>query len=255
MKIEVLYPEIANLFGDHFQMNFLAQSMPDAVFYRTSLHEMPRFMTEDVNMIYMGPTTEDGLEMIIEKLMPCKERLKELIEKDVVMLMTGNAFEVFGRQIEIAEGIPGGPSSVKEEGRVIECLGLFDYHSVRRMMHRYNTLFLGSYETEEKKLIDVVGFKAEFSYTYGDNSEHYCFKGERGFGIHPDTMLEGFRYHNFFGTYLNGPLLINNPLFAKDLLKKAGAGDVKLAFEKQAMDAYEAKLKQFKDPKIEYVEE
>ena len=41
----------------------------------------------------------------------------------------------------------------------------------------------------------------------------------------------------------------------EDLLKKAGAGDVKLAFEKQAMDAYEAKLKQFKDPKIEYVEE
>ena len=251
MKIEVLYPEIANLFGDHFQMNFLSQSLPEAVFYRTSLHDTPKFMTEDIDFIYMGPTTEEGLELIIEKLLPCRERLKELIEKDVVLLMTGNAFEIFGQYIEIAEDIPGGT----QEGRRIECLGLFDYHSVRKMMHRYNTLFWGTYRTEEGREIDVVGFKAEFSYSYGDNSEHYCFAGKRGFGIHPDTMLEGFRYHNFFGTYLNGPLLINNPLLTKDLLKKAGAGNVTLAFEKQAMDAFEAKLRQFKDPKIEYVED
>ena len=251
MKIEVLYPEIANLYGDHFQMEYLRQSLPEAVFYKTSLNSEPRFVTEDVDFLYMGPTTEEGIELIVKRLMPHKERLKELVEKGKVFLMTGNAFEIFGKEIEIAEDIPGG----KDQGRIIPCLGLFDYRSVRKMMHRYNTLYWGELTTEEGSTMDIIGFKAEFSYTYGDNSKNYAFKGHRGFGIHPDTQLEGFRFRNFFGTYLIGPILINNPMFAKYLLKLAGAGDVTLAFEKQAMDAYQAKLKQFKDPAIEYVEE
>ena len=61
MKIEVFYPDIANLYGDHFQMEFLRQSLPEAVFYRTSLNERPHFADEDVDFIYMGPTTEEGI--------------------------------------------------------------------------------------------------------------------------------------------------------------------------------------------------
>ena len=39
-----------------------------------------------------------------------------------------------------------------------------------------------------------------------------------------------------------------NPPFTKWLLKEIGAGDVDLAFEKEAMEAYEARVKEYSDP-------
>ena len=50
------------------------------------------------------------------------------------------------------------------------------------------------------------------------------------------------------GTYVIGPLLILNPPFTKRLLRDMGAGDVTLAFEKEAMEAYEARVKEYSDP-------
>ena len=61
-------------------------------------------------------------------------------------------------------------------------------------------------------------------------------------------MGEGIRKNNFMGTYVIGPLLVLNPPFTKWLLKGIGAGDVKLAFEKEAMEAYEARVKEYSDP-------
>ena len=54
--------------------------------------------------------------------------------------------------------------------------------------------------------------------------------------------------NNFMGTYVIGPLLILNPPFTKRLLRDMGAGDVTLAFEKEAMEAYEARVKEYSDP-------
>ena len=61
-------------------------------------------------------------------------------------------------------------------------------------------------------------------------------------------MGEVVRKNNFMGTYVIGPLLVLNPPFAKWLLKEIGAGDVNLAFEKEAMEAYETRVKEYSDP-------
>ena len=95
MKIEVLFPEFCNLFGDLGNIKYLKQCLPEAEFIETKFDEEPRFVKEDVNLIYMGPTTEAMQEKVIKKLSPYKKRIEELIKKNVTFLMVGNAVEVF----------------------------------------------------------------------------------------------------------------------------------------------------------------
>ena len=54
--------------------------------YETTLNETPHFIEEDIDLIYLGSSTEKNQEIIISKLLPYKDRLKELIDKNKVIL-------------------------------------------------------------------------------------------------------------------------------------------------------------------------
>ena len=228
MKIEILFPEFCNLFGDMYNMKYLKMCLPDAEFIETALEEIPRFANEDVNLIYLGPMTENTQEKVIEKLLPYKGRIEELIEKNVVFLFTGNAIEVLGKYIE------------NEDGSKVEGIGIFDVYSKRDMMHRHNSYLIGKFEG-----IEIVGFKSQFTMMYGDNSDSYFIEVEKGVGINKESKFEGLRKKNFIGTYILGPLLILNPLFTKKVLEMMGT-DSKVALEDDVMAAYEARLKELR---------
>lgn len=228
MKIEILFPEFCNLFGDMFNMKYLKMCLPNAEFIETALDERPRFVDEDVNLIYLGPMTEKTQEKVIARLGKYKDRIEELIEKNVVFLFIGNAIEVLGKYIE------------NEDGSKIEGVGIFDVYSKRDMMHRHNSYFIGKYED-----IEVVGFKSQFTMLYGDNSANYFLDVEKGIGINKESKLEGIKKNNFMGTYIIGPLLILNPLLTKKIMKMLGA-DEKIALEEDTMAAYEERLKELK---------
>ena len=51
IKIEILFPEFCNLFGDMYNMKYLKMCLPDAEFTETALDETPKFVNEDVNLI------------------------------------------------------------------------------------------------------------------------------------------------------------------------------------------------------------
>lgn len=230
VKIEILFPEFCNLFGDMFNMKYLKMCLPDAEFVETALDETPKFAQEDVNMIYLGPMTEKTQKKVINKLLPYKNRIEELIEKYTVFLFTGNALEVLGDYIE------------NEDGSKINGLGIFPVHSKRDMMHRHNSYFIGEFED-----IKIVGFKSQFTMMYGDNSENYFAKVEKGIGLNKESKLEGIKKNNFIGTYIIGPILILNPLFTKKILKMLEVeleADTKIALEDDTMAAYEARLKE-----------
>lgn len=233
MKIEVLFPEVCNLFGDMFNMKYLKMCLPDAEFIETALDDEPTFVKEDVNLIYLGPMTENTQEKVITRLFPYKTRIEELIEKNVVFLFTGNALEILGKYIE------------NEDGSKIEAIGIFDVYSKRDMMHRHNSYLVGNYED-----IEIVGFKSQFTMMYGNNSESYFVEVEKGIGLNKESKLEGIQKNNFIGTYILGPLLILNPLFTEKLISKMGA-DANIALEKETMAAYDTRLKELKKLPIE----
>ena len=228
MRIEILFPEFCNLFGDMYNMKYLKMCLPDAEFIETALDEVPTFVEEDVNLIYLGPMTENTQEKVINRLLPYKQRIEELIDKNVVFLFTGNAVEVLGKYIE------------NEDGTKIDGLGIFDVYSKRDMMHRHNSYLIGKYED-----IEMVGFKSQFTMMYGNNSDSYFIEVEKGIGINKDSKLERIKKNNFIGTYIIGPILILNPLFTKKLIEMMGEKP-KIALETDTMAAYEARLKELR---------
>lgn len=230
MKIEILFPAFANLFGEKVSLQYLSQCLPEAELIYTELTDTPFFVSGDVDMIFIGSMTELQQELVIEKLLPYKERINELIENGTVFLAVGNSLEVFCSRIEDGE-------------RTIPALGIFNYYAKRDMDHRYNSLILGEMEG-----FKTVGFKSQFSHLYGDNENEYLYKVIRGDGIHPGSNLEGIHRNNFMGTYTLGPFLLLNPDFIKYLFSLLGCPDTPLKFEESIRKAYEIRLKEFEDP-------
>lgn len=228
LKIEVLFPEFCNLYGDISNIKYLKKCLPNAKFYETAFDEELIFTKEKVNFIYLGPMTEKMQEKVINKLKPYKERIKELIDENVVFLVTGNAIEIFGKYIE------------NEDGTKIDALDIFDIYAKRDMLHRHNSIFIGNWEN-----IKVVGFKSQFTFAYGNNENDYFAKVEKGIGLNKESKLEGIQKNNFIGTYLLGPILILNPMFTKKIIEKMGIEDVKVAFEEDTIAAYNQRLSEF----------
>lgn len=229
LKIEVLFPEFCNLYGDISNMKYLKKCLPKANFYETSFDEEPTFVKEKVDFIYLGPMTEKMQEKVIKKLQPYKERIIELIEEDVIFLITGNAIEIFGKYIE------------NEDKSKIEALDIFDIYAKRDMLHRHNSIFIGKWED-----IEIVGFKSQFTFSYGDNKENYFAEVEKGNGLNKEINLEGIQKNNFISTYLLGPILILNPYFTKKLIQKMGIEEPNLAFEEDVISAYNQRLEEFR---------
>ena len=235
MKIEVLYPEICCLFGDKANMRYFEMCLPEAEFIKTPVSEMPRFLTEDVDMVYFGSCSESNQERILSRLKDHKARIEELIEKGVIFLMTGNAFEIMGNYIE------------KPDGEKIEALGIVDFYAKRTIPKRNNSLFIGKFgETE------IVGYTSRFSHSYDIKEEDAFINVTKGYGSFIDAKTEGIRKNNLYGTYLLGPFLIQNPLFTKQLMTKLGVENPQLAFEEEIMKAYDVRVKEFKTD-IEFI--
>ena len=226
--IETLFPEIANLYGDHANIRYLKLCMPKAQYVEDMLDGEPYFVSHTPDMIYMGPMTERQQELVIAKLKPYRERIEELIEADVIFLITGNAMEVFWDAIE------------NEDKSRIEGLGLFHYTAKRDMFHRYNSAVMGRFEG-----MTVVGFKSQFTQSYGDNSGEFLYEVTKGDGINRESRLEGVRRRRFMGTYTIGPLLILNPDFALYIQRQLKAANPHLVYERAMRDAYEERVRQY----------
>lgn len=233
MKFEMLYPEVANLHGDNHNIVYLGRCRPDATIVRTGLTDVPAFATGPVDLVYLGPLTERGQLIAVKHLLPYKERIAELIEQGTVFLFTHNAWEVLGERIHnVSQGYD-------EPG-----LGLFPMTSQIDLLQRYNGKVMGQVNGST-----VVGYKSQFSMVEASDTLPGFLLAESGIGRNRATRVEGVRHHNFIGTSLLGPLLVMNPLFTKELLRLIDPdSEPVLAFEDLALQAYEARLAQFREP-------
>lgn len=236
--IEYLYPEVSNLYGDPFNVKYLAGSIKEngceVEIIKDELNKAPYLSEAIPDFVYMGPMTEHSQELVIDRLMPYKERIIQLIERGVVFLITGNASEIFMDRIE------------NEDGSSIKALGLYPLVAKRRMFNRYNSLFLGEFEG-----IKIVANKSQFSHGYGDSTDKPFIKVLRGDGTAPGEAFEGIKDKNFMATYLLGPILVLNPLFTKKVLGLMGMENARVSYESEAVKAYEIRLKEFEDENTE----
>ena len=95
MKVEILFPEVCNLYGDLQNVYYLRRCCPELEVIETDLHSKPRFLTEDVALVYMGSTTEQGLALAADALRPYTAEMAAKLDAGQLMLLTGNAPDVF----------------------------------------------------------------------------------------------------------------------------------------------------------------
>ena len=69
MKIEVLYPEICNLYGDLGNIRYLQKSCPELEVVETDLKSRPAFLDGGVDLVYVGSATERGLDYKLRMLL------------------------------------------------------------------------------------------------------------------------------------------------------------------------------------------
>lgn len=231
MIIEMLYPEIASLYGEKGNLDLLKLCFPEALFKMTMLNDEPYFVKHEVDLIVMGPTTEEFQKIIIKRLTPYIDRIQTLIRENIHFWMTGNAMDIFGAYIE------------DEEGNRVLGLGLFDYHACLYRPKRFNSYVLGKIEDME-----VVGFKSQFSQIFPSQIQSW-FKVDRGFGLNEKTMDEGIKLNNFIGTQCLGPFWILNPDFTLQYFKALGYAKAELPYHAEMLEAYRQRILEFKDEK------
>lgn len=101
MKIEVLYPEICNLYGDLGNIRYLQKSRPELEVVETDLKSRPAFLDGGVDLVYVGSATERGLQLLVEALTPYRDALADYVDAGNRMLATGNALDALGKYVDI----------------------------------------------------------------------------------------------------------------------------------------------------------
>lgn len=230
MKAEILFPEVCNLYGDLQNITYLKRCCPALEVVETDLHSRPRFLNGDVTLVFMGSATEQGLRLAADALRPYASDIAARVDAGQLLLLTGNALDVFGQAIE------------SDSADTVEGLGLLPCRARYQMMKRHNSFFLGTFED-----MDIVGFKSLFGFHYDAPESGGWFDTVRGVGHTPETKVEGFRRGGLMATALIGPLLILNPPLCKWLLRQMGAPSDALAFEDAAFASYEKRVAEFKE--------
>lgn len=233
MIIELLYPSVSALYGEKGNIDYLKLVFKNATFIETDLNSVPYFVNHDVDLIFMGPTTERFQKIIINKLMPFRQRLIDLINNNIYFLITGNALEIFGSYI------------IEDDGSKTNALDVFPFYSKQDLMHRFN-----SYVLAEVDGYQFVGFKSQFTRIYPITELPVWLKLNRGIGFNKDLDPEGIKYHNFYGTHCLGPILVMNPLFTKIFLKELGYTESMIPFEEDLLNAYYKRVSEFKNEKL-----
>ena len=221
MVIEILYPDICNLYGDRGNILFLKENLSNSTIVETRVNEVPYFVNHNVDMLYMGSASEAKQSMIIDRLKPYKDRIIELINQDKMFLLTGNSLEIFAKNIY-------------ENGIVINTgLAILDVEVERNYQKRVNSIFKGKYQD-----LTILGFQSQFD-SYKSNMEP-LFEMEYGINSFSKGHFEGVKYKNLIATTLLGPLLILNPEFSLKILNMT-----ELKYQSQLFSAYNKRLEDF----------
>lgn len=221
MVIEILYPDICNLYGDRGNILFLKENLSNSTIVETRVNEVPYFVNHNVDMLYMGSASEAKQSMIIDRLKPYKDRIIELINQDKMFLLTGNSLEIFAKNIY-------------ENGIVINTgLAILDVEVERNYQKRVNSIFKGKYQD-----LTILGFQSQFD-SYKSNMEP-LFEMEYGINSFSKKHFEGVKYKNLIATTLLGPLLILNPEFSLKILNMT-----ELKYQTQLFSAYNKRLEDF----------
>ncbi len=215
MKIAYLYYDFLNLYGESGNIKIIDHVLK----YNKIKHEIIYLSLDDnldfdsYDLVYIGSGTEENQKIALQHLLKYKKDIVKYIENDKVILVTGNSVDMFGKKI-IAD----------KEYRGLNVLDFI----VRQEKRKMEEIYIDSKITKNK----ILGFINNNSCL--DRLEYPLFENE------------GIKYHNFYGTYILGPILVRNPEFLQYFLNSFT--NKKLKYDlKIEIKAYREFVKNFKE--------
>ena len=182
IRVAHLYYDLMNLYGEIGNLKVIEYQLKkqkiNVIIDKLSLNDKIEF--EKYDLIYIGSGTKKSTLLVLEDLKKYKQQVKEYIENNNFMLVTGNSINVFSKKIGDTEA-----------------LNIFDFN-----ISYSNARLVG-----DVILDNIIGFQNRD--TLIENNNNPIFNNSE-IGIH---------YKNFYGTYIIGPLLIRNPNFSQKFIK------------------------------------
>ncbi len=205
MRIEIIYPELANLLGEHGTQQLLLRTFADEEIVCTNYPDLPQFFDTGIDFIYMGAMTENTQALILELWRPYAKKFRQKINNGITGFFAGNSLDLLGRNI------------VYEQAETIQALSLYPFDTFCKRYDRKNEILRGQFREFE-----LMGYRSQFTTHTGDSSAFPFIDVKNGSGMNPAVMTEGVAENNFFATSLTGPFLILNPEFTKWLFSRFG---------------------------------
>ena len=229
IKIEYLCPEFCHFYGDHANLTYIsarAELMGNKVeVVKTIQSQTPLFAENQCLMLYISPTNDVYQKPLIKYLSKYKKELQTYIDNGGIVLATGNSKELFGKFI------------TDFDGNNIEALDMFDISSTRFRGKRHSYNVLAKYNQN----INIAGYKNLASSCDETKNKYPLFDIIKEKGEQTSTK-EGIHYKNFFATHLLGPVLLQNPLFADEILKLLFKEDFKKIYLPYELLAHEKRF-------------
>ncbi len=229
--IEVLYSEFSNMYGEIYNAMLLENCKKVKVIY-TKFNDEPYFVKHKVDMIYMGNIRDNRTYLILDKLKPHRDKLKKMVDDNVIFLLTGNALELFGKYI-------------LENGKKTKALDIMNYYVEKDFTKKHASWFMGKFND-----IEIIGHRNQFSKCFDIKHSFIDVLGGKGSDL--ASKKEGIHYKNFYATYLLGPFLIMNPYFVKHLYGLLGITD-KIPYEEDAIAAYNERIAYFRRENARFI--
>ncbi len=200
-----LYPRDMNIYGDWGNTLVLKRRLEWHGYHVNLLSYNPGdTFPEDVDLVVGGGGQDSGQGKIGDDLIAIGDKLKDLAEDDVPMLMICGLYQQFGHFFKTREGV------------TIPGIGLLDVET-----HGGNERMIGNIVTTSDEFGMIVGYENHSGVTtLGPNAKPFGHV-IKGAGNNGKDETEGARYRNVIGTYLHGSILPKNPAVADFLIEQA----------------------------------
>lgn len=205
IKIAHLYPDKMNVYGDMGNISTLIYRL-EARGYKAEYMQIDSAQDlkgKKPDIIVGGGGQDSNQEGVQRDLLEHAGILKELHGDNVVGLMVCGMYQLFGKRLSLTSGL-------KSDG-----VGIFSIETVAGDERLIGNIVI------ESKYGKIVGFENHSGLTELDPSAIPLGHVIKGAGNNGNDGTEGVVSKNMFGTYMHGPVLAKNPVFADELIHRA----------------------------------
>ncbi|MFI5212405.1 MAG: type 1 glutamine amidotransferase [Candidatus Saccharimonadales bacterium] len=200
-----LYPRDMNIYGDWGNALVLQRRLQWHGYVVNLIEYNPGdTFPSNVDLIVGGGGQDSGQDIIQADLLHIGDRLHQLANSNIPMLMVCGLYQLFGKFFKT------------QDGHIIKGIELLDIET-----HAGPERLTGNIITTSSEFGQIIGYENHSGQTFLGAGIVPLGTVQKGAGNNGQDDTEGARYRNVIASYLHGSLLPKNPAIADWLIDKA----------------------------------